>query len=197
MKLRSVLSACLVFLLSFSCDKAAPPPGPVSKPATSASSSPSAAPSPVIAKPATLAPATAVPGTQAAGATPSELEKTGAVVKTPSGLEYTVLKDGVGDTPALGSLVKVHVVGTRASDKVEFMNTRNPGGVPNEYKLDSLSLVKGWVETLTAMRAGEKRKVHMPHGLAYGVRGLGDIVPPRADVDFEIELVSFTKPGGK
>ena len=197
MKLRSVLSACLVSLFGFSCDKAAPPPSSVSKPATSASSSPSAAPASVTAKPATLTPATAVSGTQAAASTPSELAKAVAVVKTPSGLEYTVLKDGVGATPALGSLVKVHVVGSRASDKVEFMNTRNAGGVPKEYKLDSLNLVKGWVETLTAMRAGEKRKVHMPHGLAYGVGGLGDIVPPKTDVDFEIELVSFTTPGGK
>lgn len=201
MPLCRIAFVTLVFLAVHGCTPpSSPPPAPAPTPPAPPSASAAPAAKPVVATPATK-PQVAAPAQPAAlrpgaGATASE-SPAGTAVKTPSGLEYTVMKEGVGATPVLGSMVKVHVVGTRASDHAEFMNTRNAGGVPKEYKLDSLSLVRGWVETLTAMRTGEKRKVHMPHALAYGVRGLPEVVPPRTDVDFEIELVSFTPPGTK
>ncbi|HZN60642.1 MAG TPA: FKBP-type peptidyl-prolyl cis-trans isomerase [Planctomycetota bacterium] len=113
--------------------------------------------------------------------------------KTPSGLEYSIIKEGTGNSPTLGSKVQVHVTGWLPDGKV-FLDTRGVN-VPKEYRLDSLSLVKGWVETLLSMRTGEKRRVKVPSELAYGAAGLPQLVPPRSDVEFEIELVSFTAPG--
>jgi len=75
-----------------------------------------------------------------------------------------------------------------------FLDTRK-SGVPKEYTLTTLELITGLVETLQAMRTGEKRRVKVPHGLGYGVKGMPEVVPPRTDLDFEIELVSFTPPG--
>jgi FKBP-type peptidyl-prolyl cis-trans isomerase len=195
---RTIFIAFSTALLLSGCEpegKPAPgvtpaPPAPANPSSTAPGSAASAsreAPKTGAVPAAGLSPATAAAGVGAA--------KTASAVKTASGLEYTVLKEGAGASPALGSTVKVHVTGWLPDGKT-FMDTRATG-VPKQYKLDSLEMISGWVEALQNMRTGEKRRLHVPSGLAFGVRGFPEVVPPRTDVDFEIELVSFTPPGVK
>ena len=99
-----------------------------------------------------------------------------------------ILKEGTGPAPKLGSTVKAHVVG-RLADGTVFIDTRKHG-VPREYKVDSLSLQAGMVQTFLSMKQGETRKVHIPSHLGYGAEGYRNLVPPNADLDLEIELVS-------
>ncbi|MBI4604620.1 MAG: FKBP-type peptidyl-prolyl cis-trans isomerase, partial [Planctomycetes bacterium] len=130
------------------------------------------------------------------GSTPAAAQlPAGAMTTTPSGLQYAVLKEGEGPTPPPGAKIQVHWTGWLPDGRV-FSDTRK-GGVPDEFTLHSRDLIKGWVEALSSMKKGEKRKLHVPNGLAYGPQGYHQVVPPRADLDFEIELVSFTPPGGR
>jgi len=134
-------------------------------------------------KPAAVEPTQSSPaGSQAAGA-----------VKLPSGLEYTVLKEGEGPTPPLGSKVIAHYTIWLPGGKV-FEDTRATN-TPRELKLDKLNLMSGLVDTLASMKKGEKRRVHLPSNLAYGSPGYPGAIPPRTDLDVEIELLSFTSPG--
>ena len=103
-------------------------------------------------------------------------------------LEWSIVTAGTGPSPKLGSTVKAHVVG-RLADGTVFIDTRKHG-VPKEYKVDSLSLQAGMVQTFLSMKQGEIRRVRVPSHLGYGAEGYRNLVPPNADLDLEIELVS-------
>ncbi len=114
----------------------------------------------------------------------------GAAGKTvlPSGLAYTVLKEGQGDSPKLGSAVLIHCVGRLANGQ-EFWNTRT-AAVPQREVLSHDQLIAGVLEALLAMKPGERRQLHIPSDLGYGIEGYRPVVPPGADLDMDLELVS-------
>jgi len=110
------------------------------------------------------------------------------MTKTGSGLEFAILKEGEGSPPPLGSEVKVHWKGWLPDGKVF-----EESATPQEFRLDSSTLIAGWVEALSTMKKGEKRRLHVPSRLGYR-EGYGQRVPRDTDLDFELELLSFTLP---
>ena len=50
-------------------------------------------------------------------------------------------------------------------------------------------MIPGFKEAVLDMSFGEKRLVRIPSNLAYGSQGAGGVIPPDADLIFQLELI--------
>jgi peptidylprolyl isomerase len=108
------------------------------------------------------------------------------VITTGSGLQYVDLKEGSGAEAKPGKTVEVFYTGWLKSGK-KFDS--NVGGRPLSFKLGGGEVIKGYDEGVTGMKVGGKRKLLIPGKLGYGEKGAGGVIPPNADLIFEVELV--------
>ena len=107
------------------------------------------------------------------------------VITLPSGLQYKVLTEGKGATPADTSVVKVNYEGKTIDGKVfDSSYKRNS---PIEMRANQV--IKGWTEALTHMKVGGKYEVYIPQQLAYGERAQGEQIKPFSTLVFTVELL--------
>lgn len=52
-------------------------------------------------------------------------------------------------------------------------------------------VIKCWDEGMMQMSVGEKAILHCSADYAYGSRGAGGVIPPNADLNFEVTLISI------
>jgi len=108
------------------------------------------------------------------------------VKTTASGLQYSVITEGQGESPKATDTVTVHYSG-KLLDGTEFDSSyqRNE---PATFPLNGV--IAGWTEGLQLMKPGAKYKFFIPASLAYGEQGYADVIPPEAVLVFEVELIS-------
>ena len=111
------------------------------------------------------------------------------VITTDSGLKYSDLKVGTGDTAKKGDTVEVHYTGWLKNGK-KFDSSLDRGK-PFSFQLGAGRVIKGWDEGVAGMKVGGKRKLIIPSKLAYGEAGAGDVIPPNAELTFEVELLKI------
>jgi FKBP-type peptidyl-prolyl cis-trans isomerase FkpA len=107
------------------------------------------------------------------------------VFTTPSGLQYSVLRQGNGVRPKPGQRVRVNYVGTLLNGKK--FDSSYDRGEPAEFSLDQV--IKGWTEGVGMMPIGAKYRFWVPAALGYGERGAGRDIPPNATLMFDVELL--------
>lgn len=106
---------------------------------------------------------------------------------TGSGLQYEDLEEGTGAEAGKGQTVEVHYTGWLTNGK-KFDSSRDRGQ-PFSFTLGVGQVIKGWDEGVAGMKVGGKRKLHIPPALGYGARGAGGVIPPNADLIFDVELL--------
>jgi len=137
---------------------------------------------------ATLFAVCALPAWPQADFAASAAKETGAVVSS-SGLVFLSLKQGSGASPAATDTVKVHYKGVLADGK-EF-DSSYKRGEPAEFPLNRV--IKCWTEGVQRMKPGGKARLTCPPAIAYGERGAGNVIPPNATLQFEIELLDIIR----
>jgi peptidylprolyl isomerase len=116
----------------------------------------------------------------------------GDFLTTESGLKYKVIKEGTGAVPEPLQTVKAHYTGWLddfGSDK-KFDSSRDRGR-PFTFRVGAGQVIRGWDETFSSMKVGERRQVIIPPRLGYGDRGAGGIIPGGATLYFDVELLAI------
>jgi FKBP-type peptidyl-prolyl cis-trans isomerase FkpA len=113
----------------------------------------------------------------------------GGLFRARSGLMYVDLWAGRGPEARNGAVLEVHYTGWLRNGK-KFDSSRDRKA-PFTFKLGAGHVIKGWEEGLVGMKVGGKRRLVIPPQLGYGARGAGNVVPPNAEMIFEVELLKI------
>lgn len=115
------------------------------------------------------------------------------MIKLPSGLRYEELapaKEG-GIQATKGKTVYVHYTGY-LNNGSDGLGTKFDSSVDRDQKfsfpLGAGQVIRGWDEGVAEMKVGQKIRLYIPAALGYGSRGAGRVIPPNADLIFDIEL---------
>lgn len=108
--------------------------------------------------------------------------------QTETGLYYTVVEEGNGEKPQVGTMINVHYTGKLLDGTVFDSSVEREE--PFQFVLGIGQVIQGWDEGLQLMSKGEKAVLYIPYYLAYGPNGSGPI-PPFATLIFEVELIEF------
>jgi FKBP-type peptidyl-prolyl cis-trans isomerase len=118
-------------------------------------------------------------------------EKFPTATVSSSGLRYLIRAPGTGEAkPRRGQQVTVQYEGRLLRDGTKFDSSYDRHQ-PLIFQVGIGKVIPGWDATLVDMKRGEKRTVIIPWWLAYGANGRPPVIPPKASLVFEIELLDF------
>ncbi|MDE2879555.1 FKBP-type peptidyl-prolyl cis-trans isomerase [Candidatus Palauibacter soopunensis] len=116
-----------------------------------------------------------------------------AMEETESGLFIQVLQEGSGPPAGYGDEMHVHY--TLWLPNGSTVDSSHDRDEPLELVLGSTPLIDGWVEGVTGMRLGERRRLVLPYDLGYGEMGNAPRIPGYSPLVFEVELVEHIPTG--
>jgi FKBP-type peptidyl-prolyl cis-trans isomerase len=125
---------------------------------------------------------------KAKAAVEAELDKLAAgFEKTDSGLRYQILQKGSGSKAVKGATVSVHYKGQLTDGTVFDSSYKRKE--PIEFALGTGQVIAGWDEGVALLNVGDKARFVIPSHLGYGAQGAGGVIPPNANLIFDVELV--------
>ena len=124
--------------------------------------------------------------------------------KSPSGLQYKILTKGTGKKLAAGTSVMVKYAGflengtlfdtseegvAKQFGKFDAQRAAQMGYQPIPFTIGKKDgLIPGFIEGLEKINPGDKIILFIPSNLGYGENGAGDVIPPNANIIFEVEI---------
>jgi len=129
--------------------------------------------------------------------------KSGANRKS-SGLQYKIITKGTGKKPKTGNTIYIQYAGYLENGKMfdtsipavakDFgtydevrMMQKGYSALPFQAGAKS-GLIPGFIEGIEQLSFGDKAIIFIPAHLGYGPQGARDVIPPNANLIFEIEL---------
>ena len=100
-------------------------------------------------------------------------------------------KVGTGDAAVNGKTLSVHYDGylSDAGKKGKKFDSSRDRGAPFSLVLGAHQVIPGWEQGLQGMKVGGTRTLTIPPELGYGTRGAGGVIPPNAELIFDVELM--------
>ncbi len=111
--------------------------------------------------------------------------------------EVKILNETVGNGLEVTnhSKLSVHYIGRLEDDTV--FDSSYDRGQSFDFQIGIRKVILGWETGLIGMREGGKRTIFIPYQLAYGERGVGNLIPPKSNLIFDIEVIKVIPPGYK
>ncbi|MDD5262861.1 MAG: FKBP-type peptidyl-prolyl cis-trans isomerase [Methylacidiphilales bacterium] len=106
---------------------------------------------------------------------------------TKSGLQYEVVKEGAGKSPAATDTVTVNYEGKLLNGTV--FDSSYKRGQPATFPLNRV--IPGWTEGVQLMKTGATYLFYIPSKLAYGPQGAPGAIGPNECLIFKVELISI------
>jgi cyclophilin family peptidyl-prolyl cis-trans isomerase len=128
-----------------------------------------------------------------------------SATKTSSGLKFSVTQKSSNDKPKDGETIYVEYSGfledgtlfdtshpevAKEFGKYDEQRDLEKGYSALPYVMGSIKMIPGFREGLTKLKIGEKAIFYIPFNLGYGEQGAGDVIPPNANLVFEVEIKS-------
>ena len=112
--------------------------------------------------------------------------------------EFTIIDSqlGEGREAEKGLTITVHYSGwiydenedDKKGNKFDSSKDRNE---PFTFVLGVGQVIKGWDDGFAGMKIGGTRTIIIPSEMGYGSRGAGSVIPPNADLIFDVELLGI------
>ena len=93
-----------------------------------------------------------------------------------------------GKKPSKGDRIEAHYAG-RLTDGKQFDSSYDRGQ-PLAFAVGTGQVIKCWDEAFLHLTKGMKAQLRCPSDWAYGSRGAGGVIPPNAELIFDVELVN-------
>lgn len=114
------------------------------------------------------------------------------VPKTLYTLKYIDTVIGTGPLAEPQKWYTVRYTGWTADGTKFDSSYDHPGGEPITFPYGARRVIIGWDTGFEGMHVGGKRRLFIPYQLAYGETGRPPVIPAKADLIFDIELVSMS-----
>ena len=108
------------------------------------------------------------------------------------GAQKQVLRTGHGKTSAKGDLLDIGYVGYFTGGDPSHRFDSAPHF---RFEVGAGNVIPGWEQLVPGMKEGEVARLIIPSHLAYGPRGAPPLIPPNADLTFDVELNAIVQPG--
>ena len=125
--------------------------------------------------------------------------------KTKTGLQYLITKKSGGKKPANGTSIFIHYAGflenaelfdasiesiAQTFGKYDENRAAQNGYQPIPFQAGKKDgMIPGFIEGIEKLSFGDKAVIFIPSQLGYGAAGAGGVIPPNANIIFEIELL--------
>ncbi len=103
-----------------------------------------------------------------------------------NGVRIRYLQRGAGASPVMGDVVEISFAKRPLNGKVYDASSRNPNPVAVMLGLDMI--LEAWQLAILEMKEGDSAVVVIPSSLAYGSKGLAQLVPPDTDLEIIMRL---------
>lgn len=121
---------------------------------------------------------------------PPNVPKVEGTPKNLYSLRYIDTEIGTGPLAETRKFYTVHYTGW-LTDGTKFDSSHDhPGGEPIVFPYGGHRVIPGWDTGFEGMHVGGKRRLFIPYQLAYGDSGRPPVIPAKADLIFDVELVA-------